>query len=66
MGSAPLSTPALSPVLPRPAPDTPYNLCSKNTCRHGWASRVENVGLEMVRFLRQRPGTRLEKGGVGG
>lgn len=55
--------------LPRPPPSrprSPYNLCSKNTCRHGCASRVENVGLEMVRFLRRRPGTRLEKGGVGG
>lgn len=31
---------------PRTAPRTPYNLCFKNTCRHGCASRVENVGRD--------------------
>lgn len=58
--------PFLSPFRPRAAPHSPYNLCSKNTCRHGCASRVENVGIEMVRFLLLRPGTRLERGGVEG
>lgn len=51
---------------PRRPPDPPYNLCSKNTCRHGCVSRVEDVGVAMVRFLRRRPGTRLGRGGVGG
>lgn len=53
------------PCPPRTAPNATNNLCFKNTCRHGCASRVENVGVEMVRFQLLRPGTRLDRGGVG-
>lgn len=57
------SSPPAHPAPPRP--HTTNNLCFKDTCRHGCASRVENVGVEIVRFLLLRPGTRLDRGRVG-